>query len=185
MSENVKYKKYQIGRYTYGKPKISSGDPKDLIIGSFSQIASGARIYIGEEHRADWITISGLHDICVKKNINVIKSKGPVIIGNDVWIGADALILSGVTIGDGAVIGARAVVTKNVEPYEVVAGNPAKHIRYRFSQEQIAGLLKLQWWDWDMEKIEEASDLLFSDRIDDFINQYSQNTVNDNQVNKS
>ena len=80
-------------------------------------------------------------------------NKGDIIIGNDVWIGYEAVILAGVTIGDGAVIGARAVVTTDVEPYTIVGGVPARPIRRRFDEETAARLLELQWWDWPEERI--------------------------------
>lgn len=80
-------------------------------------------------------------------------NKGDIVIGNDVWIGYEAVILSGVTIGDGAIIGTRAVVTKDVPPYTIVGGVPAKPIRRRFDDETIAELLRLRWWNWDKEKI--------------------------------
>ena len=79
--------------------------------------------------------------------------KGDTIIGNDVWIGYKASVMPGIQIGDGAIIGANSVVTKNVAPYSIVGGNPATEIRKRFSEEQIEQLLELKWWDWDIEKI--------------------------------
>ena len=80
-------------------------------------------------------------------------NKGDIVIGNDVWIGYEALIMAGVHIGDGAVIGARAVVTKDVPPYAIVGGVPAREIRKRFAPDVIARLLELKWWDWPMMKI--------------------------------
>ena len=80
-------------------------------------------------------------------------NKGDIIIGNDVWIGYEAVILAGVTIGDGAIIGTRAVVTKDVPPYTIVGGVPAKPIKKRFSDETISELLDIQWWNWPEEKI--------------------------------
>ena len=80
-------------------------------------------------------------------------SKGDTIIGNDVWIGHDATIMPGVQIADGAIIATKAVVTKDVEPYTIVGGNPAKPIRKRFSEATISKLLQLKWWDWDIKKI--------------------------------
>jgi len=82
-----------------------------------------------------------------------IEVKGPMIIGNDVWIGANALILPGVTIGHGAIIGAGSIVTKSVPPYAIVSGNPAEIVKYRFTHEEINELLDLQWWDWPIEKL--------------------------------
>ena len=80
-------------------------------------------------------------------------NKGDIVVGNDVWIGYEAVILSGVTIGDGAIIGARAVVTKDVPPYTIVAGVPARPIRKRFDEETIARLEQLRWWDWPEDEI--------------------------------
>jgi len=84
------------------------------------------------------------------------------LTGSDVWIGFRAIVLSGVTIGDGAVIGAGAVVTADVPSYSVVVGNPAKVIRYRFSSEEIRKLLTLRWWEWSIDKIKENTPLLCS-----------------------
>ena len=92
---------------------------------------------------------------------SAIRKNESVVIGNDVWIGADAIILPGVRIGDGAVIAAGAVVTKDVECYEVVGGNPARHIKYRFEQSTIDKLMKLQWWNWDEKKLRENIELFF------------------------
>ena len=90
-----------------------------------------------------------------------------IIIGNDVWIGYEALIMSGVTIGDGAIIGARAVVTKDVPPYTIVAGVPAKPIRRRFNDEVIETLQSAQWWNWEKERIEKNLDAIIHGRVDD------------------
>jgi virginiamycin A acetyltransferase len=84
-----------------------------------------------------------------------IHSRGNTVIGNDVWIGREAVIMPGVTIGDGAIIAARAVVVSDVDPYTVVGGNPAKHVRERFSDEDIDRLLRLAWWDWPVDVITE------------------------------
>ena len=96
-------------------------------------------------------------------------TKGDVVIGNDVWIGYRAIILSGVTIGDGAVIAAGAVVTKDVPAYGIVGGNPAKLIKKRFDDETIPRLLKIAWWNWDDAKIEKFLPLLLNQEITAFI----------------
>ena len=89
-----------------------------------------------------------------KKNVaSAWDNKGDIIIGNDVWIGYEAVIMAGVHIGDGAVIAARAVVTKDVPPYTIVGGTPARKIRMRFEEETIAKLQQIQWWNWPVEKI--------------------------------
>jgi acetyltransferase-like isoleucine patch superfamily enzyme len=90
-------------------------------------------------------------------------------IGNDVWIGNGARILSGVTIGDGAVVGAMAVVAKDIPPYSVVIGNPARTIKYRFSEIQIQRLLRIAWWNWSLEKLKNNAGLLLEDKIDEFL----------------
>ena len=92
-------------------------------------------------------------------------NKGDIIIGNDVWIGYEAVIMAGVTIGDGAMIGTRAVVTKDVPPYTIVGGVPAKLIRTRFSAEVISSLLKIKWWEWSDERICKNISAIKSGRI--------------------
>ncbi|WP_378949742.1 CatB-related O-acetyltransferase [Mesorhizobium sp. ANAO-SY3R2] len=87
-------------------------------------------------------------------NMEGLLPSRPMQIGNDVWIGRRATIMPGVTVGDGAVIGTGSIVTKDVKPYEVVAGNPAKHIRFRFPREQIDQLLAIRWWEWSDQKIQ-------------------------------
>ena len=93
-------------------------------------------------------------------------NKGDIVIGNDVWIGFEAVILSGITIGDGAIIGARAVVTKDVPPYTIVGGVPARPIRKRFSDEKIESLLKLKWWDLPPQKVLERIKFIQSGNLD-------------------
>ena len=93
-------------------------------------------------------------------------NKGDIIIGNDVWIGYEAVIMAGVTIGDGAIIGARAVVTKDVSPYTIVGGIPAKSIRKRYSEETIDLLTELKWWDWPEERIAKNIKAIQNGRLD-------------------
>ena len=128
---------------------------EQLVIGKFCSIACGAKFLFNCANHAlnslstytfplfyqEW----GLD----KENITqACNNKGDIVLGNDVWIGFEAVILAGVTIGNGAIVGARAVVTKDVPPYTIVGGVPAKSIRKRFSQEVITRLEKLRWWDW-------------------------------------
>jgi acetyltransferase-like isoleucine patch superfamily enzyme len=174
MCDNKKYKNFSIGRYTYGKPKIYAS--KDSFsIGKFCSIADGVTIYAGAEHQTSWTTtypFLEFPELIKDKEVN--KSKGKVKIGNDVWLADGVLILSGVTIGDGAVIAARSVVTKDVKPYEIVGGNPAKHIKFRFSESQINSLLEIKWWNWDIEKVKAEFDLILSPNIDDFISKHKE-----------
>lgn len=131
-----------------------------LIIGKFCSIACGAKFLFNSANH----TLTSLSTYTFplffeeweleKKNVaKAWDNKGNIIIGNDVWIGYDAIILSGVTIGDGAIIGARAVVTKDVPPYTIVGGVPAKAIRKRFDEKTIKSLLNLKWWHWPEERI--------------------------------
>ncbi len=131
-----------------------------LIIGKFCSIACGAKFLFNSANH----TLSSLSTypfpiffeewgLDVEDIRKAWDNKGDIVIGNDVWIGFEAVILAGVTVGDGAVIGARAVVTKDVPPYTIVGGVPAAPIRKRFSQEIIDALQKIRWWDWPKERI--------------------------------
>lgn len=174
MRENRRYAKYEVGEWTYGNPTIRSWrEGATLKIGRFCSIADGVIILLGGEHRVDWVTTHPVNILFgVKRVAGLPRTKGDVVIGNDVWIGREALILSGVTIGNGAVIAARSVVTEDVLPYAIVAGNPAKFIRFRFKKSIIADLQKIAWWNWPMSKIEEAWPLLLSSDIEAFIANY-------------
>lgn len=169
LNKNKKYKKFDIGDYTYGKPKIYA-DPSSFKLGKFCSIADGVTIYAGGEHNYNWVSS---YNFSARFDCKVCTdSKGDVFIGNDVWIGDGSLILSGVNIGNGAVIAAHSVVTKDVNPYEIVGGNPARHIKYRFDQTQINSLLKIKWWDWDIKEIETNFELILNEDINNFINKF-------------
>ena len=166
-----------FGKYTYsdGNPKVfyRNNDAK-LVVGKFCSIASGVNIYLGGNHRTDWVTTYPFGHINQDKftdfnGVGHPSTKGDVIIGNDVWIASNVTIMSGVTIGDGAVIANNSHVVKDVEPYSMVGGNPAKLIKYRFTKEQIENLLEIKWWDWDDDKINKYTPLLCNNNIDDFI----------------
>lgn len=163
----------EMGKWSYAKPMIYAwGDRTTAKIGNYCSIAGEVKIFLGGEHRTEWVTTYPFPALWPDKAgefTGHAKSKGNVVIGNDVWIGAGALILSGVTIGDGAVVGANAVVAKNVPPYAIVAGNPAKIIRYRFDEATIQKLLAIAWWNWPENEISDAMSLLLSADIDLFI----------------
>ncbi|MHA2847601.1 CatB-related O-acetyltransferase [Vibrio harveyi] len=155
MGDSVTQHEWQNGAY---------GEVDKLIIGKFCSIASGATFMMAgnQGHRIDWIST---FPFSPEEFGNGVKSgfelAGDTIIGNDVWIGSEAMIMPGVTIGDGAVIGARSVITKNVEPYSIVVGN--NHVvRLRFDEEAVSMLLEIQWWDWSIEHIKQAMKIMCS-----------------------
>ncbi len=128
-------------------------DVDKLIIGRYCSIGSGAVFMMAgnQGHRNDWISTFPFFYIDNENFADAedgFQRAGDTIVGNDVWIGSEAMIMSGVKIGDGAIIASRAVVTKDVAPYEVVGSNPAKHIKFRFSESEIDMLLEMKWWDW-------------------------------------
>ncbi|MFL0414207.1 type B chloramphenicol O-acetyltransferase [uncultured Sphingomonas sp.] len=142
-----------------------------LIIGSFCSIGSGAAFIMAgnQGHRSDWIStfpFFWMPDVpCFAGAANGFQPAGDTIIGNDVWIGSEAVIMPGVRIGDGAIIGTRSLVTRHVEPYAIVGGNPAKVLRKRFDDADIARLLELRWWDWSDAELREAMPILTSGDI--------------------
>lgn len=131
-----------------------------LIIGKFCSLAYGVRfLFNSANHNMDSLSTYPFPifyeewGLDPKDVTSSWSNKGDIIIGNDVWIGYEAVIMAGVTIGDGAIIGTRALVTKDVPPYTIVGGIPAKPIRKRFSEQTIASLLELEWWNWPKERI--------------------------------
>ena len=164
-----------FGKYTYGTPNICwSNSGAKLVVGNFCSIAANVNIYLGGNHRTDWVTTfpfghSNKNEFNIFNGEGHPSTKGDVIIGNDVWIGDNVTIMSGVTIGDGTVIANNSHVVKNIEPYSLVGGNPAKLIKYRFTPQQIEKLLEIKWWYWDDEKINTFTPLLCNDNIDTFI----------------
>lgn len=148
----------------------------NLKIGKFCSIASNVTIYLGGNHNINNVTTYPFGhintDIFYNSNTqDHPTTKGDVIIGNDVWIGDNVTIMSGVTVSDGAVIANNSHVVKNVEPYSLVGGNPAKLIKYRFTKDQIEKLIKIKWWEWEDEKINKFIPLLCNNDIDNFINE--------------
>lgn len=135
-----------------------------LIIGNYVAIASGAVILMGgnHNHRTDWISLYPFVETIQES----YQTKGDTRIGHDVWIGMDAMILPGVTIGDGAIIASGSVVTKDVEPYTLVGGNPAKFIKQRFTDEETQKLLEIKWYCWPRTEIEKALPLISSGDVD-------------------
>lgn len=166
---------YEIGEFSYGRPKVRFPEAgTKLTIGRYCSIADKVEILLGGNHRTDWGTtypFSALPDLwpSAPTTEDYHTSRGDVTIGHDVWLGSGAIILSGITIGHGAVVAAHAVVTKDVPPYAIVGGNPAKVIRKRFDDATIEALLEAQWWDLPHEKIATLIPLLQSDRLRELI----------------
>ena len=144
-----------------------------LVIGKFCSIACGARfLFTSANHSLRSLSTYpfplffeewGLDKADVT---DAWDNRGDIVVGNDVWIGYEAVVLSGVTIGDGAIIGTRAVVTKDVPPYTIIGGVPARPIRKRFDDRTIAVLLRLRWWDWPRERIARNISAIQAGRID-------------------
>jgi len=175
------FPQYEIGRGTYGSNLriLRQKDGATLKIGAFCSIADGVEIFLGGEHRIDWVTTYPFNVMweSAKHIKGHPKTKGNVEIGNDVWIGRGALIFSGVKIADGAVIGARAVVTNNVPSYTIVTGNPAKIVRKRFDEGTITRLLNLKWWNWDNERISRALPMMLDNNILAFLDAAEKNEI--------
>lgn len=149
-------KEFEINNVLYQYPI----NRDKLKIGKFCSIACGTKfLFNSANHALDSLSTYPFPLFFEEWNLEKEKvteawdNRGDIVIGNDVWIGYEAVILSGVTIGDGAIIGTRAVVTKDVPPYTIVGGVPAKPIRKRFDEKVIKELLKIKWWDWTEEKI--------------------------------
>ncbi|MEZ4685305.1 MAG: CatB-related O-acetyltransferase [Bacteroidia bacterium] len=146
-----------------------------LIIGKFCMIASGVKFIMnGGNHLTDAIST---YPFAIFGNGwegamegRTYPFKGDLVVGNDVWIGHNATLMAGITVGDGAIIATNATVTKDVPPYAIVGGNPAKVIRKRFPEETIEKLLALKWWDWEIEKITQNLHALTGNDIDELVN---------------
>lgn len=165
----------KIGDHSYDAP-IRRGSMNNIIIGKYCSIAEGVIFDSGFNHNMDFVSTFPFNEKLkeCKHLTGHPLCKGDIVIGNDVWIGEDAMIMSGVTVGDGAVIAARAIVTKDVEPYAMVAGMPAKFKKFRFRKDQIASLLKIKWWSWPDEKVKENAHLLMNKDIDKFISSHNE-----------
>jgi acetyltransferase-like isoleucine patch superfamily enzyme len=163
-----------FGKHTYGAPEIHHyrGNETSVRIGNYCSIAPGVVFITGGIHPLDWVSTYpfrarwGLPGGHQDGNPS---TKGDIRVGSDVWIGTDAMILSGVTIGDGAAIAARSVVTRDIPPYAIAAGVPAKVIRSRFDEKTVRSLLEIQWWDWPDDQVHEAVPLLSGANMEAFL----------------
>lgn len=179
----------KFGRHSYGDPTVivrrgSAG----VEIGNFCSIATGVKFLDGGNlHRVDFVStfplglvyeesFGGMESIDdnEKNEIIGLRKRGKTIVGNDVWIGESSYILQGLKIGDGAVVGTKSVVTKDVPPYAIVGGNPANIIRYRYNKEIIEKFLKIKWWDWSDEKI--VKNKKYFDNVSLFVDKFYNET---------
>lgn len=180
---DIVYQGCKIGRYTYGYESLLEYYPIAESIGRYCSINGTAKIYNNHpmesvtthpmldnllfypwevfEDRIRYIQTYGTHHENAEFDNSRIRNNRPVVIGNDVWIGANVIILPGVNIGDGAIVAAGAVVTKDVAPYAIVGGVPAKTIRYRFEKNMIEKFLEIKWWNWEIEEIEKHIELFY------------------------
>lgn len=159
----VKPENFECNNILFNYPEF--GDK--LIIGKFCAIATGTKFMMGSaNHRMDSVTtypfnvFGGEWEDITQTHLSELPNKGDTIIGNDVWFGRECLIMPGVKIGDGAIIAARSVVVKDIKPYSIVGGNPARVIRKRFDDEMIELLLRVKWWDRDSDSIASILPLL-------------------------
>jgi virginiamycin A acetyltransferase len=166
----------EFGDYTYGYDSLIVKDfetGERLRIGKFCSLSSNITILLGGNHPIQNVSTYPFGILNTDKFNGTINNnnnnKKDTIIGNDVWIGHGVTIMTGITIGDGAIIAANSNVVKDVEPYSIVGGNPAKFIRKRFTDEQISNLLDIKWWNLDDNKINEILPHICSDNIDEFI----------------
>lgn len=160
-----------MGRHTYGNPRVLTfaGDDTTAAIGSFTSIARGVTLVLGGNHPLDRLTTYPLRLMWGLEGAGTDGypwSKGDISVGSDVWLGLDSMILSGVTIGHGAIVAARSVVTADIPPYAVAAGSPARIVRSRLPETDVARMLDIAWWEWDDTTIREAVSLLTAGAVD-------------------
>lgn len=167
-----------MGRHTYAAPRVwkFKGDTNKVVIGNFCSVAPDADFYVGGLHPLHWVSCYGIRemfDLPGAYGEEMPWSKGDINVGSDCWVTNKTTVLSGITIGHGAVVGTQAVVTKDVAPYHIVAGNPARVVGQRFTDEQIAALLDIAWWEWPDERIIAEVDWLNGRPIEEFIERFA------------
>ena len=148
--------------------RYGNGDPQ-ASVGRYCSLNSASYLLTGGNHRPDYVSSFDFHYLLGVGEEDYNLSKGPIRVGNDVWSGFGSIVLSGVNVGDGAVIAAGAVVTRDVPPFAIVGGVPAKLIAYRFEEELREALLRIRWWDWPEERVRAHVEQLQSPEIAAFV----------------
>jgi acetyltransferase-like isoleucine patch superfamily enzyme len=158
---------------------ISWSDDYHIHVGKYTSVGRDCNFFLHANHRPDWVTTSSqlwgpvtpeIADMHMK--MGHPSCKGDITVENDVWIGAKSTIMSGVRIHNGSIVGANSTVTKDVPPYAIVVGNPARVVKYRFNERQVESLLKIEWWNWTEDRIKTEAMLMWSDNIDEFIERH-------------
>ena len=178
-----RYPKYDLGVGTYGMSIVHDLDEgTTLRIGAYCSIAGNVQIFLGAQHCISWVSSYPFPEFLPEASHikNPCGSRGDVVIGSDVWLCSNCTILSGVTIGHGAVIASGAVISRDVEPYAIMAGNPARKVRWRFDEPTRLALLESSWWEWPEEEIRQIVDKLCSDNIAEFIDYAASRSRNRN-----
>lgn len=184
IKNTVKNPQIEIGDYTYyDDPEDSEGFERNvlylfpfigdrLVIGRFCAIAKGVRFIMnGANHKMSGFStypfnIFGEGWERVTPSLEELPNKGDTVVGNDVWLGYEALVMPGVRIGDGAIVASRSVVTSDIPPYTIAGGNPAKPLKQRFPDEVVRELLEIRWWDWPAEHITANLEAIVSADLD-------------------
>lgn len=160
-----------LGKFSYGNIKVI-GQAGHVHVGNFTSIADEVKVLMLGHNPKNISTFPFNHKLFSSSFSNISGNHpvkyGNLTIGNDVWIGYNSIIMGGLNISDGAIIAAGSMVTKDVSPYEIVGGNPAKHIKLRFSEKDIELLLRIKWWNWPIERIQAVAGLLCNENLTDF-----------------
>jgi len=171
-----RYPNYVIGEASYGLPIVHDNhEGTTLKIGAYCSIASNVQIFLGGQHKVNWVSnypFPFFFEMDTEYTEKYIAggSRGDVIIGSDVWLCANCVILSGVTIGHSAVVANGAVISRDVPPYAVMAGNLAKQIKWRFDEATRNSLLEAAWWDWPKDEVNQILSLICSHDLTGFLN---------------
>ncbi|MHC6229966.1 CatB-related O-acetyltransferase [Arthrobacter sp. MMS24-T111] len=166
-----------MGKHTYGNPsvRVFEHDDTKLSIGAYTSIAHEVQFLLGGNHPTDRVTTFPLRirlGLEGAGSDGYPSSPGNINVGSDVWIGARTLVLAGVNIGDGAVIGAGSLVSRDVPPYSICVGQPARPVKFRIPQELIGPMLSIKWWEWDDATVERLASELSGTDVEGFVKKF-------------